>query len=156
LGLKLFRAHLREYRRLYAEEGDPRALLLAVDLCLRTGGKVPADLATAFCDRLDEWFRDQVRTLDESFGVERPRGQHFDDLKKRSRDRMRVLRCALRLRETENLPVGGELFAAVAEKLGLPEDYVRERWYDKKIRDLRLYLLRQERKKPRRKRLQLG
>jgi hypothetical protein len=139
---ELFELYLQEYRRRYSE-GDNLALLLAVDHCLSTGRAVPADLATAYCGRFGVWHRDQVPTLDEAFGVERPKGQHFDNLKKRSCDRMLVLQCAMRLQATKNLPMGGEMYTAVAKELGLTERYVRARLYDKENKPLRQYLLSQ-------------
>jgi hypothetical protein len=139
---RFFELYMEEYRRRYAD-GDNLALLEAADHCHSTGRALPADLATAHCTRFGSWRRDQVRTLDEAFGVERPKGQHFDELKKRSCDRMDVLNCAMRLRQTKNLPVGGEMFMAIAEELGLTERYVRERFYDEEIGPLRQYLLKQ-------------
>jgi hypothetical protein len=139
---ELFELYLQEYRRRYSE-GDNLALLLAVDHCHRCGKAVPADLATDFSNRTDKWFRNQVRTLDEALGVERPKGQHFDDLKKRSCDGMLVLQCAMRLRVTQNLPMGGELYTAVAKELRLTERYVRALLYDKQNKILRQYLLSQ-------------
>jgi hypothetical protein len=147
-GLKLFRAHLQEYRHRYAE-GDNRALLLAVDLCHRTGRAVPADLATDYCDKLDAWFLDQVPTLDEAFGVERPERQHFDDRKERVRQLPRVLACVARLRKTEGLSIGPEMFVAVAKELRLTASYVEDCFYNREIEDLRKYVLKHTTKKSR-------
>jgi hypothetical protein len=123
------------------KKGDARALLDAVDLCIRTGRRVPPDLATAFCDRLDRYFRDQVETLDEAFAVQRPKGQHFNERKKRAHLRPIITFNVLQAQQIDNKPIGGELFAIVAKKLGLTERYVRDRWYDPENRDWRRMLM---------------
>jgi hypothetical protein len=54
--------------------GNPLMLLIAIDACLRAGSKAPMWTAQKFCDRIDQWFRGQAKTLDEAFGVQRPPG----------------------------------------------------------------------------------
>jgi hypothetical protein len=129
------------------EKGDGKALLYAVDLHLRTGRPVPAELATTFCNRLDRWFLDQVETLDEAFAVQRPKGQHFNERKERARLRPIITLHVLKAQQDHNLPIGNELFAIVAKELGLTERYVRARWYDKENRLRRVLLAMQKRQK---------
>jgi hypothetical protein len=82
---------LLEQLRKDRNRGDPRALLYVVDFCLRTGTKVPLWAAQEFCDRIDQWFRSQVATLDEAFGVQAPKGEHFKS-RKQGECRWRMMR----------------------------------------------------------------
>src|SRR5262249_31010030 len=46
---------------------------------LAGGQAPPPEASTAFVERYDRWFKLEVRTLDEAFGVERPKGMQIDD-----------------------------------------------------------------------------
>jgi hypothetical protein len=70
---KLTEALVEWCRKEYAG-GNPLMLLIAIDACLRAGSKAPMWTAQKFCDRIDQWFRGQAKTLDEAFGVQRPPG----------------------------------------------------------------------------------
>jgi hypothetical protein len=119
------------------EEGDTSHLLWGIDLCLRTGRAAPELFATEFCNRFVRWATHQVQTLDEAFGVQRPAGQHFQELKKRYGLRPSILLRVLHVQRTKNLPIDDEIFAIVGKQLGVKTRYVRDIWYDKESKALR-------------------
>jgi hypothetical protein len=125
--------------------GDAHALLVAVDHYIRTGRRVPLVFAQPFLDRIDEWFRNQAETLDEAFKVQRPKGQHFDELKKRFGLRPSILLRVLHIQRAEKLPIGDEIFDKVGRQLGETARYVRDIWYDKESKLMRAYLRKAER-----------
>jgi hypothetical protein len=119
------------------KQGDGRALLEAIDHFMRSG-RVPLFFAHKWCDRTDPWFRNQIETLDEALGVQRPKGKHFDELKKRSGLRPSIILRVLHVKRPHpELPIGDEIFAIVANQLGLTTRYVRDTWYDKESKFLR-------------------
>ena len=130
---------LVEWCRKQHAGGNPTALLIAVDACLRSGSKVPLWAAQEFCDRIDEWFRFQARTLDEAFGAERPRGKHFDKRRKRERLRPRIVLRVLQLNRQDE-PIGGGLFERVGRELGVSASYVSDVYYENDSPSLRLLL----------------
>jgi hypothetical protein len=69
---------LQQYQAKFAA-GDMHYLLLGLDLCFRTGIRVPMAFRQAFCDRLLPWFDNEVRSLDDALGVQRPKGKHLRD-----------------------------------------------------------------------------
>jgi hypothetical protein len=111
------------------KQGDAHALITAIDFCLRSGRPVPLFFAQNWCDRTLAWFNDQVETLDEALGVQRPKGQHFQELKKRSGLRPGIVLRVLYVKRTQNLPIGDEVFAIVGEQLGVTTRFVRDTWY---------------------------
>jgi hypothetical protein len=120
--------------------GDGYALLTAVDLCVRTGRPVPPPFAQAFCDRLDEWFRYRMRSLDQAFTVQRPQRQHFDKLKERSRLRPIVVVRILQLHQRHNLKIDAALFGRVAKELKISLSTASRLYYDKEGQALRRIL----------------
>jgi hypothetical protein len=118
---------------------DGHALLTAIDLCVRTGRPVPPPFAQLFCDRLDEWFRHQAASLDQVFGVQRPKGQHLADLKKRTRLRPIVVTRVLEL-HAQGLAIDTVLLTRVAGELGISLSTVNRLYYDREGRALRSIL----------------
>jgi hypothetical protein len=108
-----------------------RAVLDAVNYCISSGLTVPPFLAQEWLDRIYPWYFDQIASLDEAFEVQRPKGQHFEDLKRRSALRQPIVLRVIHVKRTQNLPLGGELFAIVGRQFGVTERYVREIWYSK-------------------------
>jgi hypothetical protein len=64
-----------ELHRKRFEAGDKSQLLLAIDLCVRTGRAIPEPFATEFCSRIVRWETYQAQTLDEAFTVRRRRSK---------------------------------------------------------------------------------
>jgi hypothetical protein len=117
-----------------------RALLHAIHYCIETGRPVPLSFAEEWIGRYNLWHYDQVRTLDEAFNVARAKGLHFHDLKKRAALRAPIVLGVLQVQRTQGLPIGGEIFAIVAKRVGATERFVREVWYSKESKRLRSML----------------
>lgn len=96
--------------------GNPLMLLIAVDACLRTGRKVPRWAAQEFSDRIENWFRAQVKTLDEAFGVQRPPGEHSAGRKKREHLRPYIVLRVLALNKFQGVPIDDGMFERVARE----------------------------------------
>jgi hypothetical protein len=115
------------------EAGDTYYLLLAIDLCLRTGRRVPRPFQQAFNDRFLLWTDNRVRSLDEAFGVERPSFRYggrkrfkFDDAKERARLAPLIVMRVAELCRTRRPPIDDGLFEIVAEELNSTPGYVKK------------------------------
>jgi hypothetical protein len=122
--------------------GNPLMLLIAVDACLRTGRKVPRWAAQEFSDRIENWFRAQVKTLDEAFGVQRPPGEHSAGRKKRELLRPYIVLRVLALNTFQGVPIDDGMFERVARELkvsGLKVagSYVKKVYYQRDSHALR-------------------
>ncbi len=111
------------------EAGDPKALIEAMDYCARSGTAMPMWLGQAACDRFDKWFRYEVKTLDEAFGVER-KGERVSDRKQRLWLQPRVACEVSRLHREENLPIDEALFEQVGKILNIKAGMVRDIYYN--------------------------
>ena len=89
---------------------------VVVDACLRTGRKVPRWAAQEFSDRIENWFRAQVKTLDEAFGVQRPPGELSAGRKKREHLRPYIVLRALSLNKFQGVPIDDGMFERVARE----------------------------------------
>jgi len=126
----LHRAYLARCRKRY-ESGHADGLLDAVDGCVRTGRKVPLWAAQPFCERYLDWADARVQTLDQAFGISPLSRRKFRARKEHNRLRPLVVYRVIQLHTIEKKPIGGELFAKVAEELHTSEATVRRIYYDK-------------------------
>src|SRR5690348_2100571 len=71
--LKLTEFYIDAMLRKSVEAGDAKALLDVIDLCVRTSTRVPPWAAQPYCDRYQRWIRFEAVSLDDAFGVQRPK-----------------------------------------------------------------------------------
>jgi hypothetical protein len=121
-------ALLVEKCRKQFEEGEAAALLDAVDYCARSAMPLPLWAAQAFCDRYISWVQFRAGTLDEAFGVTRPKGKHTGKRATRERLRPRVVLCVLKL--DEEMPLDEALFERVGAKLEISGSLARTIYYE--------------------------
>ena len=126
----LNRAYLAGFEKRY-KKGHKNALLDVVDGCLRTGRKVPLWAAQLFCDCYLDFADGRVQTLDQAFGISPLSRRKFRARKEHNRLRPLVVYRVIQLHTIEKKPIGGELFAKVAEELHTSEATVRRIYYDK-------------------------
>lgn len=108
---------------------DPAALLDAIDFCARAGMPMPRWLAEAWCARYEDWMLFRAKSLDEAFGVSRPKGMHIDGAAQRQRLKARVVLEVLRLHGEEKLPIDQDLFDRVGKVLGIGGGLVNKIYY---------------------------
>jgi hypothetical protein len=113
---------LKRYHERF-DRGDKLALLAAVDLCGRAG-LLPLWARNAFADAWSAYRRYQVPTLDQAFGVERPKGKHFDTRSERERLRELILFRVYYLHYQEAAPLDMETFARVGKEIKKSPSYV--------------------------------
>jgi hypothetical protein len=112
------------------QAGDNQALFDLIVWSLAGGQAPPPEASTAFVERYDRWFKLEVRTLDEAFGVERHKGRQIDDLAA-ERERLRPY-IVLRVEAwRKDKPAGRELFETIAKDFGKSRRYVEELYYEK-------------------------
>ena len=122
-------ARMVEQLRCKYEAGDARALLEAIDFCVRAGMPAPVWLAEAWCAQYEEWVMFRAKTLDEAFGVSRPKGMHIDQAALRQRLKARVVLEVLRLHREKHLPIDQDLFTLVGKMLGIEGGLVNKIYY---------------------------
>jgi hypothetical protein len=132
--------HFREERppKLEFAPFNGRTFLQEITFYIQVGQPVPLPIAQKWVDRYG-WADNQVETLDEAFDVQRPKRQHFPELKKRSRLRLAIVLLVYSAKRKQGLPIGDDNFAFVGKRLKESARFVRSVWYDKKselFRDL--------------------
>jgi hypothetical protein len=124
---KLTDLAIEDCRRRF-EAGDAKALLEAIDFCARSGTAMPLWLGEAVCARFDRWFRYDVKSLDQAFGVER-KGERISDRKLRQSLQPRVAWEVIKLHKEEKLPIDDALFERVGKMLNIPMGTARDIYY---------------------------
>jgi hypothetical protein len=117
-------AILDEHRARF-ERGHKAELLYAIRLCLDQRVVAPEWVVDAFARAMRKWGSFDVRTLDEAFGVEWPKGKSIAAARKRWR-----LALAARLAVSEARRAGravdDELFEEIGRRLGVGKTLVKE------------------------------
>ena len=121
---------LVEERRKQFEAGDQGALLDALDLCLRSGVRVPGWLVNVFCDRYLDWLLFRAGTLDDAFRVKRPKGMQLKRRASREALKPRVVIEVIRLRRL-GLKKDETLFKKVGKVLNIRRSLASQIYYDK-------------------------
>ncbi|WP_111748622.1 hypothetical protein [Salinisphaera orenii] len=65
------------------EQGNPQALLTAIEFCARIGEPMPRWVADAYCTRFEAWRDFEHKELGEAFGVAWPKGKSFESAKRK-------------------------------------------------------------------------
>jgi hypothetical protein len=136
LGRALHEGYLAYYRKQY-ESGHFDGVLHAVDICLRSGRKVPLWAVQPFCDCFLNWAAFRVRTLDEAFKTPPLSKRKFNAARMHNRLRPQLVHRVVQLNIVEGMPLGGELFAKVANEQRTSEATVRRIYYAKMSEPLR-------------------
>jgi hypothetical protein len=99
------------------DAGDGRALFEALDL--NTSIMVPW-IAEAYAKGWGRYLRHEAKTLDEAFGVERPKGQHFEAARKRERLRPQIILGVYALHANgKGMPLDGAIFETIGREAGI-------------------------------------
>lgn len=99
------------------DAGQKSAALAAIKLGYFFGERPPQWALKFFSDALSRWGMAEVRTLDEAFGVERPKGFRQDAANRRAMFGSAILIEVNRRLETE--AYDDEIFSDVGEKWGM-------------------------------------
>jgi hypothetical protein len=102
---------LEECRRFF-DGGDPRALIEAIRLCFAQRMPAPEWVVEAFFTATNRWYALDAETLDESFGVAKPKG-HISAERKR-----RALLLAVYAAVTDAHKKGRSIDDALLEEVG--------------------------------------
>jgi hypothetical protein len=111
------------------EAGDATFLLHAIDYCARSGSAMPLWLGEAVCARFDSWFRYEIKSLDQAFGVER-KGERISNRNSRERLKPHVAWEVSRLHREEHLPVDEALFERVGNTFKISMGTARAIYYN--------------------------
>jgi hypothetical protein len=110
--------------------GESVALLDALEVCATFRVPPPQWAADEFVIRFLSWADFSVQTLDEAFGVTRPKGMHLKARRHRESLRFNILREVARRRGLKQ-PVDEALFEAVAEAVGgVSTQAIRKIYYE--------------------------
>jgi hypothetical protein len=112
---------LVEYHKRY-DAGDKSAVLDAIEImsCF-----FPPWLREAYMSARMAHLRHAVATLDEAFGVERPRGKHLTGAREREMLRGLIMFRVYCLHRQEGAPLDDTTFARVADELGTSTTTIR-------------------------------
>ncbi len=129
-----------DFMRRYRETGDGLFLLWAIRNCGQYQITIPDDAWRALDDALASYSRAEVRSLDEAFQVNRPKGwNQSSEMSKRKRvngisKAFAIFRRCIELNKT-GLPIGMELFDKVGEENAVSGSTARK-YYNEVKREL--------------------
>ena len=109
--------------------GEAEALLDALELCAAYRVPLPEWAANEFLERFYAWAEFRTATLDEAFGVARPKGTQLKARRLREALRFYVLREVRRLRN-EGMPMSDEIFETVAAAVGISKKRASKIYYE--------------------------
>jgi hypothetical protein len=111
-------APVREHYWNLFQAGMDWALFELVVWYIASGRAPPAEITTEFVQRYDRWLKFEVRTLDEAFKMERPKGLHISDRAIRERYRFYIAgRVAELHRGGAGMPIDRGLFDTIAAEI---------------------------------------
>ena len=119
---------MAESHREAVEAGDGEALIHALVGALQRGGAVPDWLAYRALAAFRRWMHLKARTLDEAFGVSRPKGRQIATQRHRADRGILVFMDVDQLRAAR-VPVDEQLFAAVGRLHGFGKTTASEIYY---------------------------
>jgi hypothetical protein len=131
----LISEHLVEKCRKHFEAGEDWALLEAIDVCARSGQRLPMWIVDAFCPRYAAWLTYEAGTLDAAFGVARPKRTKIKARAARERQRARVVRRVFDLHRA-GVPIDERLFARAGKALGLSGGAAKSIYYEDESKPL--------------------
>jgi hypothetical protein len=100
------------------QAGEDWALFELVIWYISSGRAPPAEVTTEFVRRYDRYAKFEVRTLDEAFIMERPKGLHIPDRAIRERYRFYIVRRVVQLhRGRAGMPIDRGLFDTIAAEI---------------------------------------
>lgn len=111
------------------EDGNSESILMALRTCAKHKLPMPDWLAAAYMSRLSDWTMLRVKTLDEAFKVERPKGFHLKATHNKKNLEMNIPSVVMRLKR-EGLSTDEYLFERAGEILGVKTSKAREAYYD--------------------------
>lgn len=116
------------YRRSF-EEGERISLLDALRLCAVHALPLPSWVADGYAAGYGLWRHHSVATLDDAFGVVRPKGTHLNRLRKTLELNLSVPAMVLRLKH-QGRAVDEDLFREVGEALNISASSASKAYYN--------------------------
>ncbi|MEG3791076.1 hypothetical protein V1318_13180 [Lysobacter sp. CCNWLW3] len=104
------------------------ALLEAISTAATLALPMPVWLASAVTGAIAAYKNYDVRTLDEAFGVERPKGKRQDAERKERASAIYVIAEVLRLHHVQKVPISVEIFEIAGETCGVKKT-TAENWF---------------------------
>lgn len=120
---------LIETCRVAYESGERARLLLALRLCLSMRAVAPAWVINGFHLATARWFSGEADTLDEAFGVVRPKNFNRAAYLKRRKLEKQVYRAVVAAKQRGE-SITDELFEEIGRPLGLGKTLVKEYYTD--------------------------
>ena len=116
------------------EGGEKDCLLEALRLCCVSEEQKLADwVAREVVIAIDKWDRSKVRTLDEAFDVERPKG-YSQKAAEKKRKLQSIIYVEVRILVSEGQAIDEFLFETVGEKFGIGKTQASKYYYEMKKR----------------------
>ena len=119
---------LAKYHKYFCA-GEAEALLDALELCAAYRIPLQEWAANEFLKRFYPWAEFRTATLDDAFGVARPKGTHLKARRLRQALWFDILREVSRL-QNEGMPLSDEIFERVAELVGTSTKRARKIYYE--------------------------
>jgi hypothetical protein len=114
--------------------GDKNALFQAIRECGRQNIPMPEWTVNAFFAATNRWYRMDVKTLDDAFGIEWPKGKRFDAAKRNQNLSYAVYRRCFELSNPELPPEtrrrrDNQLFEDVGKEFGIGKTLASRYFY---------------------------
>lgn len=123
------RLEMLERHKAGVEAGDGHAVLEALALAASLNLPMPVWLSSAVTSAVATYQNHDAKTLDEAFGVSRPKGQQKHAVRSEGRNAMFVIAEVLRL-HARGVPIGPGIFERAGETCAVGKTTAQE-WYYK-------------------------
>lgn len=130
---------LEQFRRT-VEDGDANAVLDAVSTAATLHLPMPPWLSTVVTGAIADYKNHDTKTLDEAFGLQRPKGQRQDAVQSELRNALYVIAEVLRL-HANGQPVDGQIFEEAGATCGVKKTTAETWFYKNKNARTNIYLV---------------
>lgn len=130
---EVLRGEMLDRLRIDVESGSGEALLEAISLAATLHLPMPTWLAGATTSAIASYRNWNARTLDEAFGVQRPKGQRQDAVLSENANALYVIAEVFRLR-AQGEPIDAGTFEKAGRTCGV-EKTTAEKWFYKHKKD---------------------
>lgn len=134
------RTAMLERFREQVERGDGDALLEALSTAATLGMAMPLWLASAITGAVASYRNADARTLDEAFGVKRPKGQRQDAIQSEGRKAIYVIAEVLRL-HAQGIPIDAGIFEVAGATCDVGKTTAQDWFYKHKKGQTNTYLV---------------
>lgn len=120
-----FAVHLDELKGFYDKTENGYFVLVALSFCIQNGILIPDWAGWAFHKHWYRWIRYEVRTLDEAFNCQWPKGKHLDAAR-RKRELSLFVHERIKELNRQGQPIDQDLFEQVGKEFEISRERVRE------------------------------